>query len=698
MVGSRKKGLSQISPFSIKAHILFLSSSTNCHLTPYKEMRSQRVVPHSLFSDQDIYLFRAGHHYRMYDIMGSTLMEVDGIAGVYFAVWAPHAARVAVAGSFNNWHRETHALFPRGDFSGIYEGFIPGVEKGAVYKYAITDRHGRVFDKGDPYAFRWETPPNTASVVWPLTYSWNDQPWMTERSARPKLGRPLSVYEVHPGSWKKIASEHGLRSLSYRELAQDLVAYVADLGFTHVELMPVMEHPYEPSWGYQITGYYAPTSRFGSPQDFMHLVDAFHQAGIGVILDWVPSHFPSDGHGLAYFDGSHLYEHADPRKGYHPDWTSYIFNYGRYEVRSFLLSNAMFWLSAYHADGLRVDAVASMLYLDYSRKEGEWLPNEMGGRENLEAISLIGELNQAIKKEYPEVLMIAEESTAWPGVSKPVASGGLGFDLKWMMGWMNDTLEYFKNDPYFRQFNQHKLTFSFSYAFSEQFMLPLSHDEVVHGKASLIGRMPGNEAERFANLRLLLSLMWVHPGGQLLFMGGEFGQTTEWNFKSGLEWHLTQYAYHSGVQELVRDLNWLYRREPALYALQYSPEGFEWIAGDDTRNSVISFVRKGNPGDPPLLVVLHFTPVVREAYRSGVPEDGTWEVIFNSDDQKYGGSHLGSQGKLDAVPEHWNGRDHSLLLDLPPLGALVLRRAKSKASKNQKSIGSTRAGSKTKKK
>lgn len=636
-------------------------------------MNASPLIPHSLFSEQDIYLFRAGHHFQIYEKLGSKLLNHEGQDGVYFAVWAPNASRVSVTGTFNDWHRETHELIARSDHSGIFEGFIPGVEKGAVYKYAITDRHGRVLDKGDPYAFQWECPPNTASIVWPLDYEWQDEDWMSKRRETPKFSLPLSLYEVHLGSWKKENTEKGYRSLSYRQMADELVDYVADLGFTHVELMPVMEHPYEPSWGYQITGYFAPSSRFGSPQDFMYLVDRFHQAGIGVILDWVPSHFPSDGHGLAWFDGTHLYEHADPRKGYHPDWTSYIFDYGRYEVRSFLISNALFWLKKYHADGLRVDAVASMLYLDYSREEGEWVPNEKGGRENLEAISLLKELNDAVRVDTPNALMIAEESTAWPGVSHPVTSGGLGFDFKWMMGWMNDTLEYFKMDPYFRQFSQHQLTFSLSYAYTEKFILPLSHDEVVHGKASLIGRMPGNEEQRFANLRLLYSLMFTHPGGQLLFMGGEFGQTTEWNFKTGLEWSLTQYDFHRGVQVLVRALNRIYREEPAMYAMQYSPAGFEWIAGDDVQHSVLSFERKGKAGDPVIVVVLHFTPVLREGYKVGVSQEGEWEVLLNSDQGEFGGESRGSSGKIKSREESWNGRPHSLQLDLPPLGALILR-------------------------
>lgn len=629
------------------------------------------VIGHSLFGEQDIYLFRAGKHFRIYEKLGSHPLELNGVSGTYFAVWAPNARQVSVIGHFNRWNRGVHVLHGRWDHSGIWEGFIPGLNKGEAYKYSIQDYHGRIFDKGDPYAFFWETPPNTASIIWDLDYGWRDEKWMKERAEAKSLHKPMAVYEVHLGSWKKKLEQDKWRSMTYRELADELLVYVQEMGFTHIELMPVMEYPYDPSWGYQITGYFAPTSRFGNPQDFMYLVDSFHQAGIGVILDWVPSHFPTDGHGLGYFDGSHLYEHEDPKKGYHPDWTSNIFNYGRYEVRSFLISNALYWLRHYHIDGLRVDAVASMIYLDYSREEGEWIPNDFGGNENLEALDFIREMNETVHKDMPGVLTIAEESTAYPKISHPVRDGGLGFDMKWMMGWMHDSLEYFKKDPWFRKFNQNLITFSFSYAFSEKFMLPLSHDEVVHGKASLIGRMPGDEGQRFANLRLLLAFMYVHPGAKLFFMGGEFGQTSEWNFKTQLDWHLLQYAYHRGVQQLVADLNALYKSTPALYEKQFSPEGFSWIAGDDVENSVVAFLRVGAAEDKPLVVVCHFTPVPRQDYRVGVPRAGKYRRLLNTDDGKYRGSHSEGDLVVEAEPEKWQGKDQSFLIDLPPLSVQV---------------------------
>jgi 1,4-alpha-glucan branching enzyme len=629
------------------------------------------VVSHSLFGEQDIYLFRAGKHFRIYEVLGSKPLELEGQQGTFFAVWAPNAKQVSVIGHFNNWDRGAHVLNSRWDHSGIWEGFIPGVNKGEAYKYSIQDYHGRVFDKGDPYAFFWEKPPNTASIVWDLDYDWKDGAWMEKRREGDKFKQPMSVYEVHLGSWKKKLENDKLRHLTYGEMADELLAYVKKMGFTHIELMPVMEHPYEPSWGYQVTGYFAPTSRFGNPQDFMYFVDRFHQEGIGVILDWVPSHYPSDGHGLAYFDGSHLYEHADPRKGYHPDWTSYIFNYGRYEVRSFLISNALYWLRQFHADGLRVDAVASMIYLDYSRKEGEWIPNQYGGNENFEALDFLREMNETVHKEMPNVHTIAEESTAYPKISHPVKEGGLGFDQKWMMGWMHDSLEYFKNDPYFRKFNQNMITFSFSYAFSEKFMLPLSHDEVVHGKASLIGRMPGDEWQRFAHLRLLFAFMYLHPGTKLFFMGGEFGQTTEWNFKTQLDWHLLQYDYHKGIQQLVIELNAFYKSHPALYEQQFSPDGFEWIAGDDVERSVVAFLRKGDEGTNPLVVVCHFTPVAREDYRIGVPEAGTYREVLNTDEKKFGGEGNTNGQTVTTEKEEWHGKEDSLLLNLPPLSILA---------------------------
>ncbi len=627
------------------------------------------VIHHSLFTDFDTHLFRNGKHYKLYQKLGSHLAEIDGQRGVYFAVWAPSARQVSVIGNFNNWNRYLHPLFPRWDSSGIWEGFIPGVEKGTLYKYAIQSADGRQLQKGDPFALFWETPPNTASIVWDLNYDWKDDKWLKDRKKKASQEKPYSVYEVHLGTWRK--KNGGLESLSYRELAVELVAYVKDMGFTHVEFMPVMEHPYFPSWGYQITGYFAPTGRFGTPQDFMYLMDSLHQAGIGVILDWVPSHFPSDAHGLADFDGTHLYDHADPRKGFHPDWKSCIFNYSRHEVRSFLISNALFWLEAYHADGLRVDAVASMLYLDYSRKAGEWLPNVHGGNENLEAISFLKEFNETVYGEFPDAITIAEESTAWTGVSRPTFTGGLGFGQKWMMGWMHDTLNYFKNDPIHRRYHHNQITFSIIYAFTENFMLPLSHDEVVHGKGSLIQRMPGDEWQRFANLRLLFGYMFMHPGTKLLFMGGEFGQTSEWNIERGLEWWLIQFNYHKGLQHWVKMLNHYYTGNPALYEKQFANDGFEWIEHGDYQNSVLSFLRKGNDPDSPVFVICNFTPVVREGYKVGVPFGGEWKEVLNSDLKEFGGSGYHMNGSLEAKEEALHGRSHSITMSLPPLAILV---------------------------
>ncbi|MCB0550800.1 MAG: 1,4-alpha-glucan branching protein GlgB, partial [Phaeodactylibacter sp.] len=589
----------------------------------------------------------------------------------YFAVWAPNAQAVSVVGNFNYWNRDSHPLSSRWDSSGIWEGFIPGIGKGELYKYHIHAKDGRHLQKGDPFALFWEIPPNTASIVWDLDYKWKDKAWMDNRKNISGLDKPYSVYEVHVGTWKKVHG--GTRSLSYKEMADEMVKYVKDMGFTHVEFLPVMEHPYFPSWGYQITGYFAPTSRFGTPEDFMYLMDALHQAGIGVILDWVPSHFPADAHGLADFDGTHLYDHADPRKGFHPDWKSCIFNYGRNEVRSFLISNALFWLEHYHVDGLRVDAVASMLYLDYSREEGEWIPNEFGSNENLEAISFLKEFNEAVYKEYPDAVTIAEESTAWTGVSRPTYTGGLGFGQKWMMGWMHDTLSYFKHDPIHRQYHHNEITFSLVYAFSENFMLPLSHDEVVHGKGSLIQRMPGDEWQRFANLRLLFGYMFTHPGTQLLFMGGEFGQTSEWNIEKGLEWWLTEFQYHRGMQQWIKTLNHYYRNSPALVEKQFSPEGFQWIDHGDYQNSSLSYLRYGHDNEKPVAVICNFTPVVRQNYKVGLPLAGTWKEVLNSDGKEYGGSGaVQNQGPLKTTQETWHGRPYNVTLNLPPLGVIVL--------------------------
>lgn len=641
-----------------------------------------KVITHSLLTDYDISLFRSGKHFRMYEKLGSHPMEVDGQTGTFFAVWAPNAEAVAVIGNFNFWNSATHPLQPRWDGSGIWEGFIPDVGHGALYKYYIKAKDGRPLQKGDPYARFWEVPPNTASIVWDAQYDWKDDQWMQKRYEVNRLDRPFSIYELHLGSWKK--THGGAASLSYKEMAKELVEYVQDMGFTHVEFLPVMEHPYFPSWGYQITGYFAPTSRFGTPEEFKYLVDCFHQAGIGIILDWVPSHFPEDAHGLADFDGTHLFDHADPRKGFHPDWKSCIFNYGRFEVRSFLISNALFWLDQYHADGLRVDAVASMLYLDYSRKEGEWIPNEYGGRENLEAISFLRDFNEAVYSNYPDTMTIAEESTSWTGVSRPVKEGGLGFGMKWMMGWMHDTLQYFKHNPVHRQFHQNEITFSLIYAFSENFMLPLSHDEVVHGKGALIDRMPGDEWQRFANLRVLFAYMFTHPGTQLLFMGDEFGQTSEWNIENGLEWWLTSHRYHKGVQDLIRDLNALYKSQGALFHKQFSPDGFEWVDQSDAKNSVISYLRKGHQEDPELLVVCNFTPVVRENYKVGVPQAGSWKEVLNTDHLKYGGGGVVHKDPVKTIDFNWHGRYQALNLNLAPLSVSVFQLVTEEKPKKKK--------------
>ncbi|WP_445381840.1 1,4-alpha-glucan branching protein GlgB [Robiginitalea sp. IMCC43444] len=629
-----------------------------------------KVVPHSLFSDFDIELFKSGKHFRLYEKLGSHQIEVDGVKGVYFAVWAPTAKAVSVVGDFNYWLEGEHPLNVRWDASGIWEGFIPGLEQGTLYKYKIhSHNHDVKTEKADPFARLCESPPKTASVVWNPKHKWKDSSWMETRAEHNALDRPYSVYEVHLGSWKRTKDN---KFLSYAELAEDLVAYVKEMNFTHVEFMPIMEYPYDPSWGYQLTGYFAPTSRFGKPEDFMLLVDALHQNGIGVILDWVPSHFPEDAHGLGNFDGSHLYEHPDRRRGYHPDWKSLIFNYGRNEVRAFLISNALFWLDQYHIDGLRVDAVASMLYLDYSREEGEWEPNIYGNNENLEAISFIRELNTEVYGNYPGVQTIAEESTSFSMVSKPVSIGGLGFGMKWMMGWMHDTLEYFKKEPVYRRHHQNDLTFSMTYAFTENFMLPFSHDEVVYGKQSLLYRMPGDEWQRFANLRLLFGYMFTHPGANLIFMGGEFGQSSEWNFQQSLDWHLLQYDFHIGVQQLIKDLNSLYREYPALYEKQFSPEGFQWIDYGDAENSVLTYIRKGNAKKDDLIIACNFTPVPRENYRIGVPKTRQLKEIFNSDAKKYGGSGMeNTTASVSKTP--WHGYERSIEVNLPPLGVVVFR-------------------------
>ncbi|RYU96332.1 1,4-alpha-glucan branching protein GlgB [Emticicia agri] len=631
----------------------------------------KNVEPFSLFTDFDINLFKAGKHYRLYEKMGSHVVENQGVIGTYFAVWAPNARYLSVVGDFNGWNRGSHPLSSRWDGSGIWEGWIPNIGNGEVYKYFISSNTGADFEKGDPYALNWEHPPKTASIIWDTWYEWKDKEWMQTRRQKNALNAPISVYEIHLGSWQRDPGDPE-RRLTYREIANTLVPYVKEMGFTHVEFMPVMQHPYEPSWGYQITGYFSTSSRFGTPQDFMYLVEQLHINDIGVLLDWVPSHYPNDAHGIYRFDGTALYEHEDPRQGYHPDWKSYIFNYGRYEVRSFLISNALFWLDRFHADGLRVDAVASMLYRDYSRNAGEWIPNIFGGRENLEVISLFKELNEEIYRSFPDTQTIAEESTAFPGVSRPVYTGGLGFGMKWMMGWMNDTLRYFAKDPMYRKWHQNDITFSLVYGFSENFMLPLSHDEVVYGKGSLIEKMPGDQWRKFANLRLLFTYMFTHPGTKLLFMGGEFAQYAEWNFKTSLDWHLLEHQPNKGVNELMKDLNKMYRNEAALFDKQFSPDGFEWIDTSDRENAVIVYARKGFNEKDTIVVVLNFTPIPRSPYRIGVPAAGTYEEIFNSDDQKYWGTGVVNINvDTNKIPLH--GKDNSIEISLPPLGGVVFR-------------------------
>jgi len=628
----------------------------------------------SLLTDQDIYLFKEGNHFRLYNKLGAHVTEHNGVKGTYFAVWAPNAHRVFVVGDFNGWNRESHELGVRWDSSGIWEGFIPHIKHGDLYKFHIhSNSNGYRVDKGDPYARFWEMSPKTASVVWDSKYVWQDKNWMQNRKRFNSLNSPWSVYEIHPGSFMR-SPDKGDRWLNYRELADQLALYVKKMGFTHVEMTPILEHPFYGSWGYQTLGYFAPTSRYGTPEDFKYLIDKLHQEGIGVLMDIVPAHFPMDEHGLIFFDGTHLYEHEDPRKGYHPDWQSAIFNYGRSEVRDFLLSSSLFWLDQYHIDGLRVDAVASMLYLDYSRKEGEWVPNQYGGRENIEAVEYLKRFNQVIYENYPDVQTIAEESTAWPMVTRPVHLGGLGFGMKWNMGWMHDTLEYFTKDPVYRKYHHNNLTFSLLYAFTENFMLPLSHDEVVHGKGALLRKMPGDDWQKFANLRLLLSFLYAHPGKKLLFMGGEFGQWDEWYHEKSLDWHLTQYPQHQGIQRMVEDLNRVYRNEPALYEIDFSFEGFHWIDCTDWEKGVICFIRKGHDPKNDLVVVGNFTPTVRDNYRIGFPSHGYWEEIYNSDSELYGGSNLGNLGGVNTVAEPMHGLDQSATLILPTLSLQIFKR------------------------
>ena len=637
-----------------------------------------KVIAHSLFTAFDIDLFKGGKHFRLHDKMGSHPMELDGVKGTYFAVWAPSANQVSVVGDFNFWNDGEYILNVRWDKSGIWEGFIPDIHHGEVYKYKIHSNHnGIVTEKADPYARRAEHPPQTASVVYEAKYKWKDKKWMNKRHKHNSLNAPFSVYEIHLASWRR-KEEEGNRSLSYTELATELVAYVKKLNFTHVEFMPVMEHPYDPSWGYQITGYFAPTSRFGYPEELMTLIDALHQNDIGVILDWVPSHFPEDAHGLGNFDGTACYEHPDRKKGWHPDWKSLIFNYERNEVRSFLISNALFWLEQYHIDGLRVDAVASMLYLDYSREEGEWEPNDQGGNENLAVISFLQEFNKEVYASFPDVQTIAEESTNFPMVSKPVFAGGLGFGMKWMMGWMHDTLGYFKRDTIYRNHHHNEISFSMTYGFTENFMLPLSHDEVVYGKNPIIGRMPGDEWQRFANLRLLYTYMYTHPGGKLLFMGSEFGQGTEWNFQEQLDWHVLGYDIHKSMLSAFEDINGLYTSTPSLYENQFESEGFEWIAHDDDTNAILSYIRKGN--DPSIVVVCLFnmTPTPQHDYRIGLPFKGSLREIYNSDASKYGGTGDYHNKKSPVVKESWNGKSHSAVVKIAPLAGIVFELKKKK--------------------
>lgn len=638
-----------------------------------EEHRSNVVPGVSLFTDFDIHIFKEGNHFCAYEKLGAHIIEVNGVKGVYFSVWAPNAERVSVMGDFNNWDTTTHYLYSRWDGSGIWEGFIPGLRKGNVYKYHIVSKFNSYsVDKADPYAFYAELPPKTASIVWDLEYNWKDNAWIENRAKFNNLSSPIAIYEVHLGSWMRVPEENN-RFLTYRELAHKLGAYVKKMGFTHVEFLPVMEHPFYGSWGYQVTGYFAPTARYGTPQDFMYLVDYLHRLGIGVILDWVPSHFPGDGFGLAYFDGTCLYEHADTRKGFHPEWKSYIFNYSRNEVRNFLISSARFWLDKYHIDGLRVDAVASMLYLDYGRNDGEWVPNDYGGKENLAAISFLKRMNEVLYKDFPDVQIIAEESTAWPMVSRPISCGGLGFGLKWNMGWMHDTLEYMSKDPIYRKYHHNQLTFSLWYAFSENFILPFSHDEVVHGKGSLFGKMSGDDWQKFANLRLLFGYMYTHPGKKLLFMGSEFAQWKEWDHNHSIDWHVLDYPQHRGIQEWVKDLNNFYRREPCLYEVDFEEYGFQWIDFSDWSNSIISYIRRCRTTKDIVLVVCNFTPVVRYNYQIGVPCKGEWREVLNSDSARYGGSNVGNCGLVRTIDKAHQGYPYSLLLVLPPLAVLIFK-------------------------
>ena len=631
------------------------------------------VLKHQIMSDYDVYLFREGKHARLFEKLGSHQMTLDGNPGTHFAVWAPNASHVSVIGDFNDWRPGSSPLYEHDDGSGLWEGFVRGVGEGVLYKYSVSSKyHGYSVAKADPFAFYCETPPNTASMIHNVEFAWGDSKWTKERRQLSSLDSPIAIYECHLGSWRRVPEENN-RPLSYLETARFLPQYLNEMEYSHVEFLPVMEHPFYGSWGYQTTGYFAPTSRYGRPEDFMALVEAIHDVGVGVFLDWVPSHFPSDEHGLAYFDGTHLYEYSDPRKGFNPDWKSYVFDFGRGEVRSFLLSSAFYWLDRFHVDGLRVDAVSSMLYLDYSRGPGGWAPNIYGGRENLEAIEFLKSLNEAVYSNFPDRQMIAEESTAWPMVSRPTSAGGLGFGMKWNMGWMHDTLGYYTRNPIYRKFHQNELTFSLWYAFNENFILPLSHDEVVHGKGSLLSKMPGDDWQKFANLRLLLGLMYAHPGKKLLFMGSDLGERTEWDHEKSLDWDLLDTPLNEGVHTWVRDLNREYRRERALHEVDFEQIGFEWVDYGDANSSTISFIRKDRTGKEKVLVACNNTPVPRIGYPVGVPEGGTWVEVLNSDAKEYGGSGLGNLGDVKAKSVPSNGRPHSLSLTLPPLSSVYLK-------------------------
>ncbi len=640
-------------------------------VAPAPETKSNVQNPSEIISDYDIYLFREGKHFTLYNKLGAHVTEQNGTRGTFFAVWAPNAKSVSVIGNFNGWLKDSNRLEVRSDGSGIWQGFIPGIEKGEAYKYFITSQFNDYsVEKADPVGSYSEQPPKTASIVWEYNYNWNDSEWMKKRKEKNALESPYSVYEVHLESWRR-KPEEGNRPLTYAELAEQLAAYVKEMGYTHIELMPVTEYPFSGSWGYQVTGFFAPTSRFGNPDEFMYFIDYLHQNDIGVIMDWVPSHFPGDLHGLHFFDGTYLYEHEDPRKGYHPDWNSYIFNYGRNEIRNFLISSAHSWMERFHIDGIRVDAVASMLYLDYSRKEGEWIPNEHGGRENLEAIRFMQDLNESLYVKFPDVQTIAEESTAWPMVTRPVYTGGLGFGMKWNMGWMHDTLGYFSHEPIHRSYHHNQMTFSIMYAFNENFMLSLSHDEVVHGKGSLINKMPGDNWQKFANLRTLFGFMFAHPGKKLHFMGMEIGQWNEWNHQTSLDWHLLDDDFHKGLQFFMKDLNSVYKRYPALYENDFTEAGFKWIDANDAPNSTLSFMRFDKEKEQVVIVVANFTPIPRHNYRIGVPKDAKWNEILNSDAVQYGGGGMGNFGGVAANPVPYHGEDQSINILIPPLGIVM---------------------------